>query len=236
MVDGVMKCLRQWGIVIAAALGVCLPSASAVEVILTGGVALKKWENLRGPARHDNWWANFVRASTVRMEIAKRENPSTKITWIVYRPAYITRSQEEGKNYTSMISQLASKYNAKLVFANTANEVYAAINAAPRGQERITSFYYFGHSNAHAFMLDYSNSIIGSSKQWIHEKDLASRIRRSVFAPGAQCYSYGCYTGRSMSAQWKAALGVPLMGNTESTRYQPVGEGRMPVGAGKWVW
>lgn len=230
-----MKRVTQCCVAAAALAGLCSPAAQGVEVILTGGVALKTWENLRGPARHDNWWANFVRASTVRMTLARQENPSVKFTWIVYRPAYITRGKEEQKDYLSMIRDLAQKYDAKLVFVDTVDEAYKAINDAPRGKERITSFYYFGHSNAYAFMLDYSNTIIGSSKQWIHEKDLAKRINRNVFDPNAKCFSYGCYSGRSMSAKWKEAFGVPMLGNTESTRYQPVGDGRMPEGAGKWV-
>lgn len=229
-----MTSVKQWVVALAAVVS-CCSAAQAVEVILTGGVALKTWEILRGPAKHDNWWANFVRASTVRMEQARRENPAEKFVWIVYRPAYQTRSKEEKTNYVNMIRDLATKYKAKLVFVDTADQAYAAINAVPKGGERITSFYYFGHSNAYAFMLDYSNSIIGSSKQWLHEDDLAKRIRRDAFSPQAKCYSYGCYTGRSMSAKWKAAFGVPMVGNTESTRYQPVGDGRMPVGAGRWV-
>ena len=41
--------------------------ASAEHLILTGGPALRKWENLRVPRdQHDRWWANFVRASTLR--------------------------------------------------------------------------------------------------------------------------------------------------------------------------
>lgn len=231
MFFAVMRCIKLCGGLLAAAVAFCAPMAQAVEVILTGGVALKSWENLRGPARHDNWWANFVRASTVRMEMARRENPSAKFTWIVFRPAYITRGREEKQDYLSKIREEARKFNANLIFVDTADQVFAAINK----QQNITSFYYFGHSNAYAFMLDYSNSIIGSSKHWVHENDLAKRIRRSVFAPGAKCYSYGCYTGRSMSKKWKAAFGVPMRGNTESTRYQPVGDGRMPTGAGTWV-
>lgn len=230
---GEMRCLKHCLLLASVWMSCCM--ASAVEVILTGGVALKKWENLRGPARHDNWWANFVRASTVRMELAKRENPAVKITWIVFRPAYITRGHEDGKDYVTMIRELSAKYKVKLVFVDTAAQAYAAINSAPRGSEPITSFYYFGHSNAHAFMLDYSNAIIGASKQWIHENELATRLRRQSFARNAQCFSYGCYTGRSMSQKWRQVLGIPLMGNTDSTRYQPVGDGRMPVGAGRWV-
>ena len=230
----VINSLKKWGMVIG---GLCALSgeAPAVEVILSGGVALKSWEHLRGPAKHDNWWANFVRAATVRMTQARKENPSARITWIVFRPSYITRGREDGKEYLGMIRELASKYKANLVFADNADQVYSAINAAASGNDRITAFYYFGHSNAHAFMLDYSNNIIGASKHWIHEDDLAKRIRRSVFAPNARCVSYGCYTGRSMSRKWKAAFGVPMSGNTESTRYQPVGDGRLPDGVGRWV-
>jgi len=84
-------------------------------------------------------------------------------------------------------------------------------------------------------MLDYSNDIIGASTEWMHENDLATHIRRDIFAPDAECWSYGCYTGQSMSAKWKEVFGVPLWGNLESTRYQPVGEGRLPAGAGRWV-
>lgn len=233
MMPCVITQMRQWGVALAALWAGCA-TASGVEVILTGGVALKSWEVLRGPAKHDNWWANFVRASTVRMEIARRENPGVRFVWIVYRPAYIARGREDGKDYVGMIRDLARKYAAKLVFVDTSAQACSAINNAPSGADRITTFYYFGHSNAHAFMLDYSNTIIGSSKQWIHEDELGARLRRAAFAPNAKCFSYGCYTGMSMSAKWKQALGVPMLGNTASTRYQPVGEGRMPVGAGRW--
>lgn len=222
------------GVLTALALGcMCLP-ASAVEVILTGGVALKSWEYLRGPARHDNWWANFVRASTVRMELARLANPKQEFVWIVFRPAYISRSREEGVDYISRIRETARKYRVQLVCVDTAAQACQAINRAGQGKRRITSFVYFGHSNAHAFMLDYSNTIIGSSKQWIHERDLATLISPLAFAPNAECISYGCYTGLSMSAYWKRAFGVPLIGNTNSTRYQPVGDGKLPVGAGAW--
>ncbi len=209
-------------------------AASATEVILTGGVALRSWEYLRGPAKHDNWWANFIRASTVYMQMERQTNPEQKFVWIVYRPAYITRSKEENTDYISRIRETARKFKARLVLVDTAAQACQAINRAGQGKRCITSFVYFGHSNAHAFMLDYSNTIIGSSKQWIHERDIATLISPLAFAPQAKCISYGCYTGLSMSAYWKRALGVPLMGNTSSTRYQPVGDGKLPVGVGTW--
>lgn len=222
-------------LLVGVLLGMCGGSAFAVDVVLSGGVALKSWEKLRGPNAHDNWWANFVRGATVRIDQLQKVNPKAKIVWVVYRPSYISRGKEDGKEYIPMIRELAQKRKVKLVFVNTADEAYAAINKAGRGKEKIDSFYYFGHSNAHAFMLDYSSDIIGASTQWMHEKDLADKLNKSAFTPQADCRSFGCYTGNSMSATWNKALGIPLWGNTSFTRYQPVGWGELPEGGGTWV-
>lgn len=231
MLARVMKSLR---VLFAAALLSCCALSPAAEVILTGGVALRSWENYRGPAAHDNWWANFVRASTVEIGLMKQKNPNADIVWIVYRPSYVTRSKENQIDYVPKIQDTAKKLGVKLVYVDSADAACKAISAAGK-KSPITSFYYFGHSNPHAFMLDYSNFIMAASKDWIHEKDLAVKIDRTIFAPNAECWSYGCYTGRSMSKFWKEAFGVPMWGNLESTRYQPVGDGKLPVGAGKWV-
>lgn len=209
------------------------PVAQATDVILTGGVALRSWENYRGPAAHDNWWANFVRASTIQMELLQRKNPQAKITWIVFRPSYITRSKENKTEFIPKIAETAKKYGVKLVWVNSSEAAWKAIAESAR-REPLTGFYYFGHSNPHAFMLDYSNRMIGASMEWMHEKDIEKHLKPEMFAPNAYCISYGCYTGQSMSAYWQRATHVPMWGNTESTRYQPVGEGKLPAGAGKW--
>lgn len=210
------------------------PPAQAGDVILTGGVALRAWENFRGSNAHDNWWANFVRASTVKIGLLKEKNPNARITWIVYRPAYITRSKENATDFIPKITETAGKLKVKLVWVDTAEQAFRAIAAAGQ-QEKMNSFTYFGHSNAHAFMLDYSNDIIAASTQWMHEKDLEKYLTPGMFVSGAECWSYGCYTGKSMSAYWKRATQIPLWGNLESTRYQPVGDGKLPEGSGRWV-
>ena len=218
----------------ATLFGLCT-AAQAVQVIMTGGVALRSWENNRGPLAHDNWWANFVRASTVQMEITRSKDPQAQIVWLVYRPAYVTRGVENKTDYISRIRETAAKYKVKLVFFDTMDQMYKALNSAPRGRDRITHFYYFGHSNPNAFMLDYSNYIVAASTVWMHEDDLAKRIKPGIFAPDAECWSYGCFTGCSMSKKWKQATGAAMWGNLESTRYQPVGDGKLPQGVGKWV-
>lgn len=226
--------MKKLHLFLAAALFSLCSVAPATEVILTGGVALRSWENFRGKSAHDNWWANFVRASTIEISLMKQKNPQTDIVWIVFRPAYITRSRENNDNFVSKIQETAQKNGVQLVWVDTGDAACKAINAAGR-RGKLTSFYYFGHSNAHAFMLDYSNYIMAASKEWIHEKDLAAKLNKDLFTADAECWSYGCYTGRSMSGFWKKHFGVPMWGNTDSTRYQPVGDGRLPEGAGRWV-
>ena len=64
------------------------------HLILSGGPALRKWEDLRVKRdQHDRWWANFIRGATLRMvEIRKAYGPDAAITWMVYRPGYVTVS------------------------------------------------------------------------------------------------------------------------------------------------
>ena len=105
----------------------------AVHVVMCGGPALRQWEGLRiQPDRHDNWWANFVRASTIRIAQIQQQDPAARITWIVYRPGYATRGKEDGKPYTRWIADLASKYKIRLVWVNSADQAIRALNSSPR--------------------------------------------------------------------------------------------------------
>ena len=217
------------------ALGISAQAANPVpeHVIVCGGPALRKWENLRiENERHDNWWANFIRASTIRIdEIRRAYGPGAKIVWIVYRPGYVTRGREDGKPYTRWIQENATKRNTTLVWVDTGGATIRALNSRP--SQSVVSFDYFGHSNRYCFMLDYGNTIMAVSKAWIHESDLR-RIRRSIFARSAHCQSYGCHTGESMSSEWKRALGVPLIGAKGKTDYAVVGQGILPTVSGSW--
>ncbi len=98
----------------------------------------------------------------------------------------------------------------------------------------IHTFDFFGHSNRHAFMLDYGSEIMAISKAWIHERDL-SKIRGSVFHREARCQSYGCHTGESMSRSWRRKIGNRLIGAIGKTDYSGVGHGLMPTVSGSWT-
>jgi hypothetical protein len=210
-----------------------LSFASAEHVILTGGPALRKWEDLRVPRdQHDRWWANFVRASTLRMvEIRKAYGESAPIVWMVYRAGYQDRGREDGKPYTTWIADLARARNASLIWIDSTSGLISSLNSRPRGS--VQTFDYFGHSNRHCFLLDYSGPIMAACTVWLHERDLG-KIRGSIFAKNAYCKSWGCHTAESMSKTWKSATGVKLEGAMGKTDYTVVGQGKLPIGEG-WV-
>ncbi len=210
--------------------------ASAGEhVILAGGPALRKWENLRVERdRHDKWWANFIRASTLRMDLLRQAyGTQAKFVWLVHRRGYEARSAEDGKPYTKWIAMQAAKRNAKLIWVDGSSSVISAINARPT--RSVVTFDYFGHSNKQCFLLDYSSDIIGASTAWLHQKDL-HRLKASVFTSKALCKSWGCHSGESMNYYWKQATGRELVGAAGKTDYATLSDGKMPGINGKWVY
>jgi len=203
------------------------------HVLLTGGAALRKHENYRIPSdRHDRWWANFIRASTLRMDEFKSVyGANARFTWFVHRQSYVRRGREDGKPYTTWITEQAQKRGARLVWITSGNDFIAKFNKLPSGS--VNTFDFLGHSNKHCFLIDYSSQVLGASASWLHENQLRS-ISRRPFAKGAICKSWGCHTAESMSKHWKAALGIPLIGAHGKTDYSTLSKGRMPSVSGRW--
>jgi len=102
-----------------------LAESAQNHVILTGGPALRKWENLRVKRdQHDRWWANFVRGATLRMvEIRRAYGADAAITWMVYRPGYVSRGYEDRKPYVTWIKDLAAR---RKVLTNTVSSSITA--------------------------------------------------------------------------------------------------------------
>src|ERR1700722_14151495 len=74
------------------------PAANSECVVLTGGVSLYEWEKFKAQP-HDHWWANFVHASRVRFDQLRQQyGPDERITWLIYKPAYLKRGKQEGRD------------------------------------------------------------------------------------------------------------------------------------------
>ena len=195
--------------------------ASSEYLIVSGGPALREWEDYRKPGiQHDRWWGNFARTARVRMQaLAKTVPAGTQITWLVYRDAYLRRAKEDHDPLTSHIESVEAAYGFKIVWFRSSDELIQYINSGNnRRRTKISGFEFFGHSNKFAFMFDYSSAIYGASVCWLHENDLR-KLHRSAFDKNAYCQSWGCHTGESMSKAWKAATGVPMVGAIGKTDY-----------------
>ena len=124
-------------------------------IIVSGGPALRYWENYRKEAhRHDQWWGNFIRTARIRVQqLQKATDGKINITWLVYRDGYETRATEDGDPLISHIESVRDKYNIKLVWFNRTDELINYINSGQdRRKVKVSGFEYFGHSNKHAFM------------------------------------------------------------------------------------
>jgi hypothetical protein len=203
-------------------------------VILTGGVSLWQWEKYKA-APHDNWWANFVRASRIRMQQIRDADPNAQITWLVYRPAYLARGKQESKDLISDIDSVRDAFHTKLILFDKADEVIAYLNGGqPRDQVKICDFEYFGHSNKACFMFDYSNNLDSASKCWLHEDDL-KQLHRGLFTRDAFVKSWSCHTGESMNRKFKSATGVAMIGAIGKTQYMTDELPILSTEGGKWV-
>jgi hypothetical protein len=207
-----------------------VPPGPGEYVSIVGGVSLHMWEKWKA-APHDGWWMNFVRAARIRLNEIQTANPSAEITWLVYRPAYQTRGQQDSRDYLSDIRSIHDAYHIRLIFFDRTSEVIDYLN---QRSKPICDLEYFGHSNKACWMFDYSNNIDSASKVWLHEKDLG-QIKRGIFAKNAFVKSWGCHSGESFSKKFASATGGKMIGAKGKTQYMDEELPILSSAGGYWV-
>ncbi len=217
-----------------------LPDPSDEYIIVVGGPALVRWEQYRVKnQRHDQWWGNFVRASRIRIDQLQRyyKGP-VNITWMVYRPGYISRATEDGQPLISFIESVRDKYKIRLIWFDSGDDVIRYVNSGQnRSRLKVGGFEYFGHSNKYCFVFDYSNEVLGASKSFLHQ-DMLTGINRKVFAKRTFAKSWGCHSGESFSVAFKKSTGVKMVGAIGKTDYSEVYKQVLPFlssSYGKWT-
>jgi hypothetical protein len=227
---------------LAVSLSIYLLASLAVsaqtreDIVLTGGPALRFMEHGKD-ASHDFYWFNFVDASTIQLKQLKDQaQPGTLVTWLVYRPAYESRSKELGMNLIPQIASKASQLGVNLLWFETKEQLVNYLNKGlDRDKVKIASFDYFGHSNKACFLFDYSNTIDTMSIAYLHVKDL-KHIHADDFAKDAVCKSWGCHSGEMYSQWWKSEFDVPMIGAIGKTDFA---HGGLPMlsdaSTGKWT-
>lgn len=231
--------MRNLSLFLVALLGLlCSPlqaqNAGREHVIISGGVSLMQWEKYKMQP-HDNWWMNFVRAARIRIQQLKEESPGEQITWLVFRPSYVSRAREDSNNLLNHIESVKDAYGVKLVYFDRTSQLIDYLNnGQPRDRVKIATLEYFGHSNKACFLFDYSNNIDSASKVWLHENEL-KQIRRGIFERNAYVKSWGCHTGESMSKKWAAATGTKMIGAVGKTQYMTEELPIISTPGGRWV-
>lgn len=216
------------------------PNLGGEYIIISGGPAIRRWEDLRKPSeQHDRWWGNFIRPARMRFEeLRKQYGPNAQITWLVYRQGYERRAREEGRPLVSYVESVRDRHQVRLIWFDSGQDV---INYLNRGQNRsstkIAGLEFFGHSNKHCWMFDYSNDNLGVSRSWLHEQEF-QRLRRGIFANRAYVRSWGCHTAESMSAYFRRHTGITMIGAIGKTDYRALSQGIMPIisDGGRWVY
>ena len=210
------------------------PREPGETIIVSGGVSLFIWEKYKVQP-HDKWWLNFIRAAQIRIAQIQQANPQQPITWLVYRPAYLSRGRQDGQEYTSVINGIRASLNVRMIWFDRTSQLLNYINSGqPRDRVKINDLEFFVHSNKACFLFDYSNIIDSASKVWLHENDL-SKISRGIFTHEALVRSWGCHTGESMSSRFRSATGVPMWGLAGKSQYMT---DELPVpatAAGHWT-
>lgn len=225
----------------AASAGAQHNYASEEFIVVSGGPSLRAWEDYRVPEeQHDRYAGNFAKAAHHRMvQIRTQHGAAAQLTWLIYRPAYVAREREDMQRnppwtcYISEINERAAKVGANIVWFSTKDFLINYLNS--RGGRKIANLEFFTHSNKYAFLFDYSCDILGASTCYLHCVDL-KRIHRGLFTGNAHVQSWGCHTGEFMSAIWKKASGVPLIGAIGKTDYRAIGDNvSLPSIGGSWT-
>ncbi|MDZ4816935.1 MAG: hypothetical protein SGI71_11790 [Verrucomicrobiota bacterium] len=206
-------------------------------IVLSGGPALRSWEKTK-EFPHDRVWDNFIFTAGLRLEQIKTEAaPDDVITWIVYRPGYERRGQEEGVDYLAKIEKKAQQLGARVLWVDHQNAVQnELIDYINKGQDRtkikIRNFDYFGHSNKACFFLDYSSGLDGVVMDYLHVTDL-KLISKDSYMEGAKCQSYGCHSAALFTKKWAQYTGTHMIGTTSKTDYS-TRSWPFPSKGGKW--
>ncbi len=215
------------------------PNPNDEYIIVSGGPALLSWENYRAAnQRHDKWWGNFIRTARIRVEQLQKRYPDLQITWLVYRPGYVSRQDEDGEPLIANIESVRDKFGIRLIWFDSTPQLVNYVNSGRnRRQSKINGFEYFGHSNKFCMVFDYSNHVLGASRAYLHQTQI-NQLNDSAFAKNVYCRSWGCHSAEAFTDEWKKALGFKMVGAVGKTDYSESWRQILPFissAGGRWV-
>ena len=230
-----LRCL----LIAAGMLAWTVPSQAYDIVLISGGPALRSHERFK-PSTHDRYWANFVDSALARVkELRKEFGPDDRVTWLVFRPAYVRRGIEEKQDYLKILEERGQTHGLIPIYFDDKDQLFALLRRdGSKERPKISRLEYYGHSNKKCWMFDYSNRVDGGAIEplVVHVDDL-EKISGSSFTPNATCVSYGCHSGEEFSQRWRMIVGRPMVGAVGKTDYSAGGMPKLSEGkGGSWVY
>jgi len=207
-------------------------------VLISGGPALRSHERFK-TASHDKYWGNFIDSALARVQELRKELPNDRVTWLIFRPGYGTRGEDDNQDYFKIIEERGQKHDLVPVYFDNKNQLFQLLkrDGSPE-RPKIARLEYYGHSNKKCWMFDYSNRVDGGALEplVIHVDDLEN-ISGTSFTPNAACVSYGCHSGEEFSQRWRMVVGRPMVGAIGKTDYSDGGKPKLSEGkGGSWAY
>ncbi|MCX6935611.1 MAG: hypothetical protein NTZ01_05410 [Verrucomicrobia bacterium] len=208
-------------------------------VLISGGPALRSFEKFR-TASHDKYWGNFIDAAVSRAkELKSGLKPGDPIVWLVFRPSYLRRTEEDQQDYLKILEERGQIVGIAPIYVDNKDQLFALLRRdGSKDKPKISRLEYFGHSNKKCWMFDYSNRVDGGALEplVLHVDDL-DNISGSSFTSDAECVSYGCHSGEEFSQRWRMIVGRPMVGAVGKTDYSDGGIPKLSTGkGGSWAY
>ena len=163
-----------------------VPTRAEDIVLISGGPALRSHERFKINT-HDRYWGNFVDSALARVKELRKELPNDRITWLVFRPGYIRRGNEEKQDYLKILEERGQLHGLTPIYFDDKEQLFTLLrrDGSPE-RPKIARLEYYGHSNKKCWMFDYSNRVDGGAieSQVVHVDDLEN-ISSSSFTPNA---------------------------------------------------
>ncbi|MEI7693073.1 MAG: hypothetical protein WCJ27_01245, partial [Verrucomicrobiota bacterium] len=118
--------MRFW--LLLALLALATPTAQAHDIVLiSGGPALRSFERYR-TASHDKYWGNFIDSAILRAkELQLTVAPTDQIVWLVFRPSYQRRSQEDQDDYLKILEERGLKAGITPIYFDNKTQLFTLL-------------------------------------------------------------------------------------------------------------
>lgn len=215
--------MKYWLVLLALCLAP-IKSAFSYNIILKPGLDSEQPTDVYLVGHGPEMGTLFLHAAVANARKMAELNPG--------RQQLIIWAKNQGK---SEDKAAVSNLGFKIIESNSKKLTLEVVVDQMLAQNSISSFHYFGHSNA------FSGAAFQGSSNWFSEGKLGVTTLKSKFTPDAFAIFHGCNSGFYTAPRLSRVWGIPVFGSLTSTDFVKLhsngewynnNEGNFPAG----VW